>query len=105
MIQGTGRLFLLCALCISVVEIYCMEAIKLTKTIQSHTLQIDELEQFQGQTVEIIILALEQASRVKPLTTQKKTAGGMLSKYQNVELWEQESSAWERAVKEKYANR
>jgi len=82
-----------------------MEAIKLTKTIRSHTLQISELDQFQGQTVEIIILALEQTPRTKPVRTQKKSAGGMLSKYKNIELWEQESHAWERAVKEKYANR
>ena len=84
-----------------------MEAIKLRRTIRSSSLHIHDLEQFQGQTVEIIILALEQKPRAKHAITQKrkKTAGGMLSKYKNVELWEQESRAWELAVKEKYADR
>ncbi len=82
-----------------------MEASKLTRKIRSQTSQIAELEQFQGRTVEIIILAPEQAPGSKSPSQQKKTARGMLSKYKNIALWEQESTAWELAVKEKYANR
>ena len=56
-------------------------------------------------TIEIIILPLERPPRAKTAAMHKKNAGGMLSKYKNVKLWEQEASAWERAVKEKYVNR
>ncbi len=82
-----------------------MVAIKLTRTVNSQILHIKELENFRGKTVEIIILAPDQSPRVASSPKQKKNAGGMLSKYKNVALIEQESHAWELAVKEKYANR
>ncbi len=85
-----------------------MEAIKVTQKIHSQTLHIQELERFQGQTVEIIIMSLEQISSPSDITsaqTPRKNAGGMLARYKNIALIEQEAKAWELAVKEKYATR
>jgi len=85
-----------------------IEAVKLTKMIESPTLTIQELEHFRGLTVEIIILAETSSPEVSPPHQQrrpKKTAGGMLAQYANPSLWDQEQTAWERAVREKYAPR
>lgn len=85
-----------------------IEAIKLTKTIESATLTIQELERFQGQTVDIIILATSPqplSAPRKKTRPRRKMAGGMLAKYSNPALWDQETTAWERAIEEKYAHR
>jgi hypothetical protein len=85
-----------------------MQAVKITRTIRSQTLRIKELEALRGQTVEIIILAEDDAERHEiraPSPPARTSAAGMLSKYRNPKLIEQESLAWELAVKEKYANR
>ncbi len=60
-----------------------MEASKLTRKIRSQTSQIAELEQFQGRTVEIIILAPEQAPGSKSPSQQKKLLGGC---YRNIRI-------------------
>ncbi len=82
-----------------------MEAIKLTQKIHSQTLKIRELEAFQGRTVEVIIIALDRPPDSRSPRETEKKAGGMLSKYKNTALIEQESTAWELAVQEKYAHR
>ena len=79
-----------------------MNAIKITRKIRSQTLRIQELEQFRGKTVDIIILAENDR---QPHGEPLRSAAGMLSKYANPTLIEREQDAWERAVREKYADR
>lgn len=85
-----------------------MNAIKVTRTIHSQSLRIKELERFRGKTVEIIILAPDEmppSEASLPSRPAKRSAAGILSKYRNPDLIEQEQFAWELAVKEKYAPR
>ncbi len=79
-----------------------MNAIRITRTIRSQTLRIQELEQFRGKTVDIIILAENEP---QPHHAPARSAAGMLSKYANPALKVQEQDAWERAVREKHAHR
>ena len=69
-----------------------MNAIKITRTIRSQTLRIRELEQFRGKTVDIIILAENEP---QPHDAPMQSAAGMLSKYANPALIEQEQHVWE----------
>lgn len=49
--------------------------------------------------------ATKQPSTVKTPARKQKNAGGMLAKYRNPSLMEQEEHAWELAVQAKYAHR
>ena len=52
----------------------------------------------------LIITILDEFVEEKPKEQNPQTARGILSKYANPALWEQEKIAWEKAVIEKYDN-
>lgn len=52
----------------------------------------------------LIITVLDDFIPETPQTEKKKTARGSLAEYANPDLREQEKTAWERAVAEKYGN-
>lgn len=49
------------------------------------------------------ITVLDEFVEEKP-KKKGKSAGGILSEYANPELWEEEKTAWEKAVAEKYTD-
>ncbi|SMO44175.1 hypothetical protein [Gracilimonas mengyeensis] len=77
-----------------------METIKINRKIDSTHLQIDELSNWMGKEVDIIIK--EKPS--KP-TSVKNTAAGLLSDFKNKTLIETEKKGWAKAVREKHGNR
>lgn len=52
----------------------------------------------------LIITVLDDFISETPKTEKKKTARGALAEYANPDLREQEKTAWEKAVTEKYGN-
>lgn len=52
----------------------------------------------------LIITVLDEFISEMPKAGKKKTARGSLAEYANLALREQEKTAWEKAVTEKYGN-
>ncbi len=66
---------------------------------------IQPLEEVQAKKNQrLIITILDEFIKEIPKEEKKKVARGSLSKYANPDLWEQEKSAWEKAVIEKHGN-
>ena len=80
-----------------------MEAIRQFRTVSSGKIIIENLEQYSGQRVEVIILPLEGDGK-KPPPKSSKSLRGYLRKYANPKLLEEEETAWQTAVKEKHEN-
>lgn len=52
----------------------------------------------------LIITILDEFAEELPKKKSAQTVRGMLAKYADPNLWEQEETAWEKAVVEKYGN-
>lgn len=52
----------------------------------------------------VIITILDEFIEETPVNSKRQSARGSLSQYANAELLEDEKSAWEKAVIEKYGN-
>jgi len=76
-----------------------MEQLKIKRKIESTQLQIDELKNWLGKEVDIIIR--EKASKNDPA---KSSAAGLLSDYRKKDLIETEKNGWAKAVRDKYGN-
>lgn len=68
------------------------------KTIQP----LEEMKARKNQ--KLIITVLDEFIQEAPAEEHLQTARGSLAKYANLDLLEQEQSAWEKAVVEKYGN-
>lgn len=77
-----------------------METLKINRKIESTQLEIEELKNWLGKEVHIIIR--EKIS--KPVLSEQ-SAAGILSDYKNEELIKTEKNGWIKAVKEKHGNR
>ncbi len=55
--------------------------------------------------VEILIFPFDDSTEGETLKRKDKSAKGTLTKYRNAELINQESSAWEAAMREKHEHR
>lgn len=76
-----------------------MDTIKIKKRIDSTHLEIDELNDWIGKEVDIIII--EKSS--KP-DSSKKSAAGILSDYSDKDRIVTEKFGWVKAAKEKHGN-
>ncbi len=78
-----------------------MEALRYIKKIESDTLVLNNLGQFSGQDVEIIILpSIENYEQNKK--SQKKDLMGSLSKYASIDKRKEEKSAWDENSRSKH---
>jgi len=77
-----------------------METLKIKRKIESTQLQIDELKNWLGKEVDIII-----REKVSTPTSSKSSAAGLLSDYKNKALIETEKNGWANAVSDKHGNR
>lgn len=77
-----------------------MEPIKISRKVTSSHLHIDELKQWLGKEVEIVITE----KKAVQTETERSTAAGMLASYQDPELMKKEEKAWEKAMQEKHGN-
>jgi hypothetical protein len=68
-----------------------MEAIREIQTVKNGEVQLQLPQQFWGQEVEIIVLAMRPAV---PPSMDKKSLRGILKHYANPALMEKEQSAW-----------
>jgi hypothetical protein len=65
----------------------------------------DRYKNLETQDIEVILIAANpEVEILKNTTTPGKKAKGILHKYANPALSSQEKTAWEMAVKEKYAH-
>jgi hypothetical protein len=78
-----------------------MRTIKIKRKLKTTLLKIKELEQFKGKNIELEIRVKEVAD--KEIKNNNKI-GGILNKYANVNLIQQEKFAWDLAVREKSEN-
>lgn len=78
-----------------------MKQVKINKKIVSTQLDLEELSNWIGKEVEIIIKEKEKETGKTP---QQKTAAGILQGYKNENLFDEEKKAWNKVVREKYAN-
>ncbi|MFP4697410.1 MAG: hypothetical protein ACLFMO_01745 [Eubacteriales bacterium] len=78
-----------------------MEALR--QIIDSETLQkiIDIPDSFKNKKLELLILPVEDIYSGEVPTNK---ARGYLNKYENIELINEEKSAWKKAVQEKHGN-
>jgi len=81
-----------------------MAEIRSRRVINSETITIKELNKFFGKEVDILVTTRGKAIRRRQIAL-KKPAAGMLGKYKNKELINNESDIWAVVMKEKYANR
>lgn len=77
-----------------------MKTLKIKRKIDSTHLQIDELNDWLGKEVDIII----REKDVQP-DTLTSSAAGILSDFKNEDLMETEKNGWTKAVREKHGNR
>ena len=82
-----------------------MASIRIKKKITSSTINIKELKKFIGKEVEIIIKEDERHLKNQNMDKPSKIASGILEKYKNSTLINQEKDTWSQAIKDKYANR
>lgn len=76
-----------------------METLKINRKIDSTHLEIDELNNWLGKEVDIIIR--EKSS--KP-SFSKSSAAGLLSDFKDKDLIDREKNGWVKAVREKHGN-
>jgi hypothetical protein len=76
-----------------------MEVLRYFQKIESGKIIIENLEQFSGMDVEIVIIPVQKQV---PVLKPEKSARGSLKHYANPDLIHKEKSAWIKAVKEKY---
>lgn len=74
-----------------------MKTLKINRTIRSAHLRIDELNDWLGKEVDIIIKEKESASS----PSDSYAAAGILSDYQSKDRIKKEKYGWIKAVKEK----
>lgn len=74
-----------------------MKSLRLRKTITS-SLRLEELKEFIGKEVEIIVKEKESVNEEKVMGE----AAGMLSDYRDLTKADREQSAWKEAVKTKH---
>ena len=77
-----------------------MDILKIKRKIDSTSLQIDELSDWLGKEVDIVIK--EKASKTEP---SKSSAAGMLSDFKDKDLLDAEKNGWAKAVRDKHGNR
>jgi hypothetical protein len=77
-----------------------MKTLKIKRKIDSTHLQIDELDEWLGKEVDIII----REKRSVP-DTSTDSAAGILSDFKNKSLIDTEKNGWVKAVREKHGNR
>jgi hypothetical protein len=77
-----------------------MHTIRIKRKISSPHLRIDELKEFIGKHVEIIV---KESSPVKK-DSSKKPASGLLSAFRDKGKIKSEKQAWQIAVNEKHGN-
>lgn len=67
---------------------------------------VKTLEKIQAQKNQKLIITILDEFMDEPILkgSKKQSARGLLSKYANTELWQEEETAWEKAVEEKYGN-
>ena len=77
-----------------------MDTLKIKRKIDSTSLQIDELSDWLGKEVDIIIK--EKASTPE---SSKRSAAGLLSDFKDKDLMDSEKNGWAKAVRDKHGNR
>ena len=77
-----------------------METLKIKRKIESTQLQIDELKNWLGKEVDIII-----REKISEPESSKGSAAGLLSDYKNKDLIKTEKNGWANAVSDKHGNR
>lgn len=77
-----------------------MYAVRTVQNISSERITIEVPEAFWGQEVEIIIFPLQVIR-----SQHKQSLRGCLKQYAKPELIDKEATAWQEAIREKYANR
>jgi len=77
-----------------------METLKIKRKIESTQLQIDELKNWLGKEVDIII-----REKISEPESSKGSAAGLLSDYKNKDLIKTEKNGWANAVRDKHGNR
>ena len=84
-----------------------MEAIRIRKRIKSSSITINDLDNFKGKDVEILIITDPGMPNENILSRKKiktKRVAGTLEQYKNPLKRAKEKIAWGLAVKGKYAN-
>jgi hypothetical protein len=81
-----------------------MKALRYIQEVTSDSLVIKDMGKYLGKNVEIIILPLDTETEHKKPENVKRVRG-FLHKYANPALIDQETSAWQNAVKEKHVTR
>ena len=79
-----------------------MKTLKVNRKIESTRLEIDELQQWLGKEVDIII---REKKPFAEMQSGQRSVAGKLEKYQNADLMVQENNGWGKAVREKHGNR
>jgi len=79
-----------------------MKTLKVNRKIESTRLEIDELQQWLGKEVDIIIREKKPFTEIQ---SGYSNVAGKLEKYQNEDLMAQENYGWGKAVREKHGNR
>lgn len=77
-----------------------MEAIREIQTVENGEVHLHLPEQFWGQRVEIIVLAMPERDIPEPI--HKKSLRGALKRHANPELMAKEQAAWQKAASEKH---
>ena len=78
-----------------------MKTLKVERKIDSTHLQIDELDDWLGKEVDIIIREKDPS----PPADGRGTAAGILENFKNEDRMESENKGWTKAIMEKHGNR
>lgn len=82
-----------------------MRTITFNSEVQNGIIKLpEEYKSLETDKIEVILIVKDTMKKEEKISKGKKTAKGILSKYSNTELMKKEKSAWEIAVKEKYAH-
>jgi hypothetical protein len=82
-----------------------MRTITFNSEIQNGIIKLpDEYKSLEKNKIEVILIVKDPLKKETKISKGEKKAKGILSKYSNAELMKKEKSAWEIAVKEKYAH-
>jgi hypothetical protein len=82
-----------------------MRTITFNSEVQNGIIKLpEEYKSLETDKIEVILIVKDPSKKNAKRSKGKKTAKGILSKYSNPQLIKKEKSAWEIAVKEKYAH-
>ena len=79
-----------------------MNTIRIKRKVKSTLLKIKELEKFKGKNIELEIKIKE--TKATETRQKMKDFAGVFSNYANIDLIDEEKSAWTLAIKEKPEN-